>query len=270
MVTPDDGHGLVDARRVHYFWLDDALFDHYGQTLGVYGIAIYAYLARRAKAQKSFPSIRRIAKDLCCGTEKVQNVLKTLQNMRLISIERRLSLHGDAESNLYTIMDLSHLIGVSPSDTQVYLPAPHGVSPSATEGYSLKDPQLKDKDNIKPPVANATSPPGETRRRKTYFPLDEDKQTALKAKVIDQALLDWYRLAGLAKVLVTPDLDAQWGLFANKALAKGYQYLDWHRAFQNWLTSEYQPRHSPVTSHDRPYVDQDGYQRSSSGNRLAY
>lgn len=165
-------HNFQDKRRSFKFWVDDVVIDTFCPRIGVYGLAVYAYLARRVKHSQTFPSIRRIAKDLGCATSKIQEVLKTLRDEKLISIEARVSHYGDADSNVYTLLDLSHLHGgvsprdtpVSPRDTPVplpdtgvYLHETHGVSPGDTEGISLKGSQEKD---LKPPLlASLEAPP---------------------------------------------------------------------------------------------------------------
>jgi CelD/BcsL family acetyltransferase involved in cellulose biosynthesis len=84
-------------------------------------------------------------------------------------------------------------------------------------------------------------------RKKTYYPTDPDAQDTLRALVFDAHLAAWVREKGL-----TLDLAAEWERFASKALAKGYQYVDWRQAFMNWLTSPYQtPNTAPDTLRQR-------------------
>ena len=159
----DDVLILHDARRTYHFWIDDAIIDHYGPQLGSYGIALYCYLARRAKASKAFPGQRRICKDLAIGHSTVQRTLKTLQDLGLIAIERRVSTAGDLDTNLYTINDLTHLhakgvvsggtpivSGGTPvvsGGTQVVSVGVQGGVCTGTKGFSVKDPQLKGEEN---------------------------------------------------------------------------------------------------------------------------
>ena len=99
-MTDNISPALHDARRTYHFWIDDTIIDLYGSLLGSYGIALYCYLARRAKASKAFPSQRRISKDLGIGHRTVQRKLKLLQDLGLIEIEQRQSIAGDLDTNL--------------------------------------------------------------------------------------------------------------------------------------------------------------------------
>jgi hypothetical protein len=61
VVSGDEVH---DARR-GIFWMYDDILDVYGAELGVYGIAVYALLCRRANARATcWPSLNGIARDL--------------------------------------------------------------------------------------------------------------------------------------------------------------------------------------------------------------
>jgi hypothetical protein len=78
------------------------------------------------------------------------------------------------------------------------------------------------------------------KRKKTYYPTDPATQALLHAQVLDPALEAWVASKGL-----TVDLAAEWEHFERKALAKGYQNVDWRLAFMNWLTSPYQTKSPP-------------------------
>ena len=111
---------------------------------------------------------------------------------------------------------------------------PHQFPETNTETTSEK----KD-----PPI----SPQGETEevwqgdgtigkgQKATRLSREPAKREQLKQSIINANFLAWFATKGL-----TLDLDDQWENFTSKALAKGYKYVDWHRAFMNWLTSPYQ------------------------------
>ena len=109
MATPDDGPTLHDGRRVFHFWIDDEVLDTYGPLIGPFGIAVYVYLARRAKVKQSFPAYGTIAKETGMSRRKAISTIHALEAQKLIAIETRLSESGDPTSNRYVIQDLSHL-----------------------------------------------------------------------------------------------------------------------------------------------------------------
>ena len=123
-----ESESLFDKRRSHCFWIDDVVIDQFSHKIGVYGIAVYAYLSRRAKNRKTFPGIRRIASDLRIGHATVKRTLQCLKDENLIDIMARQTDAGDSDTNLYTLNDLSHLWGVpnvSPPVPNVSPPVPN-------------------------------------------------------------------------------------------------------------------------------------------------
>ena len=98
---------LTDKRRTYTFYVDDAVLDVFGPKIGAYGIAVYTLLARHAKHKQCFPSYRHIQKQLGLSRQTVWRTLELLVKEGLISREQRSSAHGDNDSNLYTLLDLS-------------------------------------------------------------------------------------------------------------------------------------------------------------------
>jgi hypothetical protein len=251
---------LTDKRRTYTFYVDDAVLDVFGPKIGAYGIAVYTLLARHAKHKQCFPSYRHIQKQLGLSRQTVWRTLELLVKEGLISREQRSSAHGDNDSNLYTLLDLSaHHVheGSSsqepPSSSQEPPGTPEepGVVPHRNQGSSSQEPEgilikgshLKE---LNPPH----SPPqgGELgvaektvatprQKKKTRYPTAPEAQATLRTLVFDAAFDAWVREKGL-----TLDLSAEWERFGSKCLAKGYQYEDWRHAFMNWLTSPYQPK----------------------------
>lgn len=239
----EDVSTLLDKRRSHHFWIDDAVIDNFLPEIGVYGLAVYTYLSRRAKRSKTFPGIRRIAKDLGIGTSTVQKTLLHLKSKQLVDITQRRDDAGDAASNLYTLKDLSHLWGVPPGDTpvstqntpvppgdtQVYRLEIHGVPPGDTEVFPLKDSQLKE---IIKEGNPSISPHGETsRKRKTaklVMPKSLAEQETLRTNLFDASFSAW-----LTRRYPDIDAEAQWEWFVNQCLMKEYAYADFRAAFQN-------------------------------------
>jgi Helix-turn-helix domain len=115
-----------DARATYHFWVDDVLIDQFGTTLGPHGLALYMALARRSKQGKSYPSIRRLTQDTGMSESTVRRAMSRLVTLGLIAITPRTDVHGDPTSNLYTLLDLSHL---SPRGPVSQTPPPVSQTP---------------------------------------------------------------------------------------------------------------------------------------------
>ena len=184
---------LHDHRRTFHFWLDDALFDTYGHDLGPLAITVYAYLARKAKSNASFPAHRTIAHNTGMSRDSVMRALKKLVEKQLITIDSRLTDSGDKDTNLYAIQDLSHLHtqqghrgsspqqqpcspqqqGSSSGQQGVVADSNKGSSPQQHKGFSLKDSHLKEEKKdplIVPPLPQKSRKP---------TPTNSDAQTVL-------------------------------------------------------------------------------------------
>lgn len=74
-----------DGRNFGLFIIEDELIDKYGPQLGVYGVAVYAVLARHANGRdRAEISALGIAKRLNCGDRKVKDVLKQMEELGII------------------------------------------------------------------------------------------------------------------------------------------------------------------------------------------
>jgi hypothetical protein len=90
MDATTNGATLRDARRPGWYWIDNETLLAIGREIGVYGIAIYSYLAMRSDAAgQSFPKIETIAVEIGCGERKVRATLKELEQLGLLEIEDR-------------------------------------------------------------------------------------------------------------------------------------------------------------------------------------
>jgi len=250
---------VQDGRTRHWFYIDNALIDQYAAAIGAMGLAVYTALVRHANGSgKAYPSLRRLERLLGISRHTLIKYLDILEKHALIAKHYRKSTDGDATSTLYIILPVGGA-GDAPRGAtsaprgegdapQVVQPVHHGGATSAPEGLkSFKD--LRDLKDLNPPH----SPPhgGELAvsgkklatprtKKKTSYPTDPDAQSTLRALVFDAALAAWAREKGL-----TMDIAAEWERFGSKALAKGYQYVDWRQAFMNWLTSPYQAHGQP-------------------------
>lgn len=90
--------------------------------------------------------------------------------------------------------------------------------------------------------ATSAKTPQKSRSRKTFFPHDTPGQVTLTAHVMDETFQAWALERGFEDEM----LATEWERFTSKALANGYKYADWRRAFMNWLTHpEYGPKPTP-------------------------
>lgn len=104
--------------------------------------------------------------------------------------------------------------------------------------------QITDMQNT--PGADNVVAPTKVKRTpsKTHFPATSDLQAILKTSIFDTAFDTWYAGTGLPACLTQPNLERQWEAFALDAQANDRTYASWRAAFQKWLSSKYQERHS--------------------------
>ena len=71
-----------------YYWLPDELIDKHGTQLGLSGIGLYSYLARRAdKHGRSYPGLKRICKDTGIGSENtIRRYLTILKDLQILKV----------------------------------------------------------------------------------------------------------------------------------------------------------------------------------------
>jgi hypothetical protein len=128
---------LIDRRRHSFYIIDNDVIDKYGAVIGVYGIAVYNLIARHADkdGENSFPSLSTITKKLGIGRGKAVETIKLLVDTGLIECQHRTSASGDADSNLYTLIDLG-------GSSQPELPSTHPeprVVPTENQGSSPRE-----------------------------------------------------------------------------------------------------------------------------------
>lgn len=96
---------LRDGRTPGWFYLDDALIDTHGQVVGAIGIAVYAALARHAKANgRAIVSYDQLADSLDLSRNTVIRKLHLLAESGLISISPQTDDAGNPiAANVYTL-----------------------------------------------------------------------------------------------------------------------------------------------------------------------
>jgi len=134
---------IRDIRQPGWFFVDNEIIDVYGKEIGVYGIAVYAILARYTSqdSQKAWPSIRTMARMLGTGKKQIQNALLALKDAGLICIEKT------NRYNTYTLLNVKRNVlpgrtieeekkeNVLPERTQCPPREDDGVLPERTDQY---------------------------------------------------------------------------------------------------------------------------------------
>jgi predicted transcriptional regulator len=130
VVSGDEVH---DARR-GIFWMYDDILDVYGAELGVYGIAVYALLCRRANARATYwPSLNGIARDLNTSRPTVVKALDALEAHGLIRRTTRRDPKGGHSSTLYTLLEVAPLV------KEINNPSKRALPPLVKEIYTKED-----------------------------------------------------------------------------------------------------------------------------------
>ena len=135
---------IRDRRHAAWFWMDKALIDVYGPDIGVYGVAMYALLARYADNKgQAYPSMTTMASLLNISKQSVWRTMNALIAHGLVEKTSRLSEHGDAETNVYTLLHIEwggspQELPSSPQDLPSS-PQEPGVVPQGNGGGSSQD-----------------------------------------------------------------------------------------------------------------------------------
>lgn len=104
----DDLHfTVVDRRKRGYFTIDNVLLDVYGAQLGPHGIAVYAALSRFANQdQECWPTYRTITDRTGVSRRQIIREIEKLEELKIISITRRVDEKGQRTSHLYILLDI--------------------------------------------------------------------------------------------------------------------------------------------------------------------
>lgn len=102
---------VADARRSGVFWMHDAILDQYAEKIGVYGVAVYALLCRRANSEKRcWPSLNSMARTLSISRSKLVSTLDTLEEQGLVAREQRQEEGKGHASTVYILLDPDTLV----------------------------------------------------------------------------------------------------------------------------------------------------------------
>jgi hypothetical protein len=94
----------IRDRRRGFLWINNEIVDDFAPQLGSMSLLVYMYLCRHANNDTAvcWPSQERIAHFCHCTDRTVRSALKELEDIGLISIERRRI--GDITQNIYTLL----------------------------------------------------------------------------------------------------------------------------------------------------------------------
>ncbi len=133
---------LQDTRTPGWFWMENTVIDVYAPCIGAAGVAVYAYLARRADRQGlCFPSYDTIARDLGLSRRTAIAYVKLLQEHGLIMMLPRIAAGMKRSANAYRLVNLrdgrssprtAPRQGSQPSDTKAGAAPGVEASDSAT------------------------------------------------------------------------------------------------------------------------------------------
>ncbi len=93
-----------DNRGGNWFWIHNAILDHFCSELGPYGFTVYATLCRYAgQDQCTWVAQKAIATTTGISKRQVERELQKLKTLGLLEIDERHDEHGQV-SNIYTLL----------------------------------------------------------------------------------------------------------------------------------------------------------------------
>ena len=121
---------IKDDRKKRWLWMDNRVFNGFAADMKPSGIAVYCALLRHVNnsTAKAWPSMRTIADKLGLSTTTVNDALKRLECLKLISVTRP----GSPQGNTYTVLEVPHVSETDVSETDTYQKLTHYVSETDT------------------------------------------------------------------------------------------------------------------------------------------
>jgi len=100
-----------DNRGGNWFWLHNAIIDHYGKELGPYGIAVYAALCRHAgQEQQTWISQGKIAEEIGTTRQQVNKLIAQLEVLQLLRVEDRQDDVSGRTTSIYSLLELTPVV----------------------------------------------------------------------------------------------------------------------------------------------------------------
>jgi len=110
-MTKQNSFKVRDKRNRGWFWVENEYFNSFGKILGAGAIAVYVSLCRHAdNEQKCFPSQKTIAEETKLSERTVRNIIKQLEEHKIIEITKERSEDGKWLNNVYWLLDKSEWI----------------------------------------------------------------------------------------------------------------------------------------------------------------
>jgi hypothetical protein len=137
---------IRDIRKRNFYWIDNAVMDHYAPQIGLAALAIYNALARRANQHaQAWPGNADLRRLTGLSRYGVRKAIKKLETHELISVTQRPRQNGRWQTNVYTLLpveipqdDLGNHVaqggGVGNSVAQGRQPSCPGVGNSVAQG----------------------------------------------------------------------------------------------------------------------------------------
>lgn len=161
-VAANEPGRVQDRRNGRWWWCHHAIIDNYGETLGPYGLAVYAALCRYANTDGAcWPSIATLAKRLGMSPNRVRKSLSILETLGLISVEYRKTEDDVNLTSVYTLLEVPlHPVkeGTSPGEVRVLHPVKGGTSPGEAKQDSGKKTYFEQEPEKKSVAPTAQSP----------------------------------------------------------------------------------------------------------------
>lgn len=167
--SESDNFTVRDVRRSNWFWIDRVVIDRHGESIGAYGIAVYAVLVSYANENTGvcFPSLQLISNKTKMSVRSVRTTLRKLEEVGLIHTDIRVDTKGQ-HSNLYTLLSCP---AATASDEQKTPP----------KGTKSSNPPRQD---VPPPPAPGAGTPGRTCRQNEHnvneHEVNEEKEQQLQ------------------------------------------------------------------------------------------
>jgi hypothetical protein len=102
-MTSKDQIRIRDQRAPGWWWCQNELIDTYAALVGVYGVAVYAVLARHSRNDVVTLFMNDIAKELHCSRARVATAIRDLARLGIIE---RLSGKAEGVANTYLLKDM--------------------------------------------------------------------------------------------------------------------------------------------------------------------
>lgn len=187
---------LVDGREPGFYIVDNEIIDHYGSTIGPYGLAVYNVLSYYAnkKGEQIFPSYQTIADKIGISRPKVVKAIQQLVDLKLITKTARHKETGESTSNQYTLVNVKggkpHLPPSKPHLPRVVNDVNHGSKPRLPDQDPINNTQLDQEREIalpQPASPNSAASPSLSLQAKEgeYMPGLPDPRTSRTDVIAD-------------------------------------------------------------------------------------